>query len=65
MEDIMEPKMEWTYLRRFARLYVGRRKGGDLIYAGKVDCGFDKANAKSTERKKVCHPFFRARREDL
>jgi bifunctional non-homologous end joining protein LigD len=27
-------------------LYLGRRKGSDLIYAGKVDHGFDKDNAK-------------------
>jgi bifunctional non-homologous end joining protein LigD len=27
-------------------LYLGRRKGGDLIYAGKVDHGFDKNRAK-------------------
>jgi bifunctional non-homologous end joining protein LigD len=27
-------------------LYVGRRKGTDLVYAGKVDHGFDKMSAK-------------------
>jgi bifunctional non-homologous end joining protein LigD len=27
-------------------LYIGRRKGKDLVYAGKVDHGFDTANAK-------------------
>jgi bifunctional non-homologous end joining protein LigD len=27
-------------------LYVGRRKGNDLVYAGKVDHGFDTASAK-------------------
>jgi len=26
-------------------LYVGRRKGGELVYAGKVDHGFDKVSA--------------------
>jgi bifunctional non-homologous end joining protein LigD len=26
-------------------LYLGRRKGSDLVYAGKVDHGFDKASA--------------------
>jgi bifunctional non-homologous end joining protein LigD len=26
---------------RFGGLYVGRRKGKELIYAGKVDHGFD------------------------
>jgi ATP-dependent DNA ligase len=28
-------------------LYVGRRKGADLIYAGKVDLGFDRESAKA------------------
>jgi bifunctional non-homologous end joining protein LigD len=28
-------------------LYVGRRKGKDLVYAGKVDHGFDRESAKS------------------
>jgi bifunctional non-homologous end joining protein LigD len=28
-------------------LYLGRRKGSDLIYAGKVDHGFDKDSAKN------------------
>jgi bifunctional non-homologous end joining protein LigD len=27
-------------------LYTGRRKGADLVYAGKVDHGFDKESAK-------------------
>jgi hypothetical protein len=27
-------------------VYLGRRKGPDLVYAGKVDHGFDKASAK-------------------
>ena len=27
-------------------LYIGRRKGKDLVYAGKVDHGFDSASAK-------------------
>jgi bifunctional non-homologous end joining protein LigD len=26
-------------------IYLGRRKGGDLVYAGKVDHGFEKASA--------------------
>jgi bifunctional non-homologous end joining protein LigD len=30
-------------------LYLGRRKGSDLIYAGKVDHGFDKDSAKELE----------------
>jgi bifunctional non-homologous end joining protein LigD len=28
-------------------LYIGRRKGKDLVYAGKVDHGFDSASAKA------------------
>jgi bifunctional non-homologous end joining protein LigD len=28
-------------------LYVGRRKGGDLVYAGKVDHGFDRESSKA------------------
>jgi bifunctional non-homologous end joining protein LigD len=30
-------------------LYLGRRKGNDLIYAGKVDHGFDAASAKDLQ----------------
>jgi bifunctional non-homologous end joining protein LigD len=30
---------------KFDGIYVGRLKGSDLIYAGKVDNGFDKASA--------------------
>ena len=30
-------------------LYLGRRKGSDLIYAGKVDHGFDAASAKDLQ----------------
>jgi bifunctional non-homologous end joining protein LigD len=30
-------------------LYLGRRKGHDLIYAGKVDHGFDKASSKELQ----------------
>jgi len=32
-------------------IYVGRRKGNDLIYAGKVDHGFDKTTAAELRRK--------------
>lgn len=32
-------------------LYLGRRKGTDLIYAGKVDHGFDKDSAKELQAK--------------
>ena len=31
---------------KFDGIYLGRRKGKDLVYAGKVDHGFDKASAK-------------------
>lgn len=32
-------------------LYVGRRKGDDLVYAGKVDYGFDKVSAADLKRR--------------
>jgi bifunctional non-homologous end joining protein LigD len=32
-------------------LYVGRRKGNDLFYAGKVDHGFDKASAADLRKR--------------
>ncbi|MCC8976027.1 non-homologous end-joining DNA ligase [Bradyrhizobium brasilense] len=32
-------------------IYLGRRKGGDLVYAGKVDLGFDKASAADLQRR--------------
>jgi bifunctional non-homologous end joining protein LigD len=38
-------------------IYVGRRKGDDLIYAGKVDHGFDKKS--STELRKRLTPLIR------
>jgi bifunctional non-homologous end joining protein LigD len=34
---------------KFDGLYVGRRKGPDLIYAGKVDNGFDNDIAKDLQ----------------
>ena len=34
---------------KFDGIYVGRRKGKDLIYAGKVDHGFDRASAKDLQ----------------
>jgi bifunctional non-homologous end joining protein LigD len=36
---------------RWDGLYVGRRKGGDLVYAGKVDHGFDKASAADLRKR--------------
>jgi bifunctional non-homologous end joining protein LigD len=35
-------------------IYVGRRKGTDLVYAGKVDHGFDRTSADEL-RKRLCH----------
>ncbi len=32
-------------------IYVGRRKGKDLVYAGKVDHGFDKASAANIPKR--------------
>ena len=34
---------------KFDGLYIGRRKGNDLIYAGKIDHGFDKVSAKDLQ----------------
>jgi bifunctional non-homologous end joining protein LigD len=34
---------------RFDGLYIGRQKGGELIYAGKVDHGFNTASAKDLQ----------------
>jgi len=34
---------------KFDGLYVGRRKGKDLVYAGKVDHGFDTASTKDLQ----------------
>jgi bifunctional non-homologous end joining protein LigD len=39
------------------RIYVGRRKGNDLVYAGKVDHGFDKKS--SAELRKRLTPLIR------
>jgi bifunctional non-homologous end joining protein LigD len=36
---------------RFDGLYIGRQKGDELIYAGKVDHGFDNASAKELQAK--------------
>jgi bifunctional non-homologous end joining protein LigD len=30
---------------KFDGIYIGRRKGDNLVYAGKVDYGFDRASA--------------------
>jgi bifunctional non-homologous end joining protein LigD len=34
---------------RFDGLYIGRQEGDELIYAGKVDHGFDNASAKDLQ----------------
>jgi bifunctional non-homologous end joining protein LigD len=34
---------------KFDGIYLGRQKGKDLVYAGKVDHGFDKASAKDLQ----------------
>jgi bifunctional non-homologous end joining protein LigD len=34
---------------RFDGLYIGRQKGAELVYAGKVDHGFDTASAKDLQ----------------
>ncbi len=34
---------------KFDGIYLGRRKGKDLVYAGKVDHGFDNALAKDLQ----------------
>jgi bifunctional non-homologous end joining protein LigD len=36
---------------RFDGIYVGRMKGKDLVYAGKVDHGFDKASANELQKR--------------
>lgn len=38
--------------KKFAGIYLGRRKGRDLIYAGKVDDGFDTASAKDLQARR-------------
>ena len=38
-------------------IYVGRRKGKDLLYAGKIDHGFDKTSA--AELRKLLTPLIR------
>ena len=42
---------------RWDGLYIGRRKGKDLVYAGKVDHGFD--NASATELRRRLTPLIR------
>jgi bifunctional non-homologous end joining protein LigD len=36
---------------KFDGIYVGRHKGKDLVYAGKVDHGFDTASAKDLQKR--------------
>ena len=45
--------------KKFDGIYLGRRKGRDLIYAGKVDHGFDAKSAKDLQGKLkplICGP---------
>jgi bifunctional non-homologous end joining protein LigD len=35
--------------KKFDGIYLGRQKGKDLVYAGKVDHGFDAASAKDLQ----------------
>jgi bifunctional non-homologous end joining protein LigD len=35
---------------KFDGIYLGRRKGKNLVYAGKVDQGFDKSSWRSCRR---------------
>jgi ATP-dependent DNA ligase len=37
--------------KKWDGIYVGRRKGDDLIYAGKVDHGFDKTSAADLQKR--------------
>jgi bifunctional non-homologous end joining protein LigD len=43
-------------------LYVGRRKGDDLVYAGKVNHGFD--NVSAADLRKRLEPLVRKTRPD-
>jgi bifunctional non-homologous end joining protein LigD len=38
---------------KFDGLYIGRVKGKDLIYAGKIDHGFDKVSAKNLQARLI------------
>ena len=40
-----------TGWHRWDGIYVGRRKRGDLVYAGKVDHGFDKQSAADLRKR--------------
>ena len=37
--------------RKFDGIYLGRRKGKDLVYAGKVDHGFDNASVANLRKR--------------
>jgi hypothetical protein len=39
---------------KFDGIYIGRRKGNDLVYAGKVDHGFDAENTKELRARTLC-----------
>lgn len=48
-----KPAAEWIShgWHQWDGLYVGRRKGDDLVYAGKIDHGFDKASTAELRRR--------------
>jgi bifunctional non-homologous end joining protein LigD len=37
--------------KKWDGIYVGRRKGADLVYAGEVDHGFDKVSAADLQKR--------------
>ncbi|MDB5515205.1 MAG: hypothetical protein JWQ17_1963 [Tardiphaga sp.] len=39
--------------KKFDGIYLGRRRGADLIYAGKVDHGFDNASARELQQRQT------------
>ena len=43
--------------KKFDGIYLGRRKGKDLVYAGKVDHGFDTASAKEKPLIRKTQPY--------
>jgi bifunctional non-homologous end joining protein LigD len=49
IEALFKPATISTASPRFDGIYLGRAKGKQLIYAGKVDHGFDSASAKDQQ----------------
>jgi hypothetical protein len=51
--------------KKWDGIYLGRRKGKQLVYAGKVDHGFDAASAKDLQaRLKAADPGYSALRQE-